>query len=324
MTWEKRTEELDEFKTQINLCQYAASRGFELDRRQSSRASAVMRSSNGDKLIVARSNNRHWIYFNVHDARDRGTIVDFIQSRDRTSLGEVRKELRPWLGRNEAIPTTSTGTFPDLAPVEHDVAGVLGVWLQAEPVIGAHPYLENARKLPSTVLADPIFDDRIRMDARQNALFPHFGAEGLCGFEVKNQGFTGFSPGGVKGLWCSRPRRDDRQLVICETAIDALSYAALFGCEEKRLVSTAGQISPVQAKLLQLAATKLPDGGQIVLAMDNDAAGRQLAETIAETLLEAKIDSQAIRRHLPDAEKEDWNDVLRRTYKGLPSSPALG
>lgn len=324
MTWAERSEELGDFKTQINLCQYAASRGFELDRRQSSRGSAVMRHPSGDKLIVARSTNRHWIYFNVHDARDRGTIIDFVQSRDRASLGEVRKELRPWLGRNEPISTFTKGSYPELSPVEHDVARVLCVWLQAEPIDGTHPYLEHARRLPAAVLSDPIFDDRIRIDARQNALFPHFGAKGLCGFEVKNQGFTGFSPGGVKGLWCSRPRRNDRQLVICETAIDALSYASLFGCEEKRLVSTAGQISPVQAKLLQSAATKIPDGGQIVLAMDNDAAGRQLAETIAETLLEAKIYPHAIRKHVPDAEKEDWNDVLRRTRDKLPSSPSLG
>src|SRR5690606_18362562 len=67
-----RTDELEEFKSQINFCEYAASRGFALDRRLSSRSSAVMRHPSGDKIIVARQSNRHWIYFNVHDSRDRG------------------------------------------------------------------------------------------------------------------------------------------------------------------------------------------------------------------------------------------------------------
>ncbi|UUO05002.1 DUF3991 and toprim domain-containing protein [Blastopirellula sp. J2-11] len=325
MTEAKRTDELEDFKSQINFCQYASSRGFTLDPKQSSRSSAVMRHANGDKLIVARSPNRHWIYFNVHDARDRGTIIDFVQIRDRLSLGEVRKELRPWIGRQEMIALAKQPTFSELMPVEHDVARVLDVWLKAQAVNGSQAYLEQQRKIPQAVMGNPIFADRIRIDHRGNALFPHFSCDGLCGFEIKNNnGFTGYSPGGVKGLWCSRPQLDDLQLVICETAIDALSYAALFGVTRTRFVSTAGQISPAQAKLLQSAAEKFPEEGQIVLAMDNDPGGRQLVDTISQELSEIDLANKLLVVRQPDVEGEDWNDVLKRTGRTSPASPAFG
>jgi len=47
--------ELEYFKTSINLTEFAASRGYFLDSRESSRNSAVMRHPDGDKIIIARN-----------------------------------------------------------------------------------------------------------------------------------------------------------------------------------------------------------------------------------------------------------------------------
>ena len=44
--------ELDEFKSSINLSEYAASLGYLMDRRASSRNSVVMRHGNGDKIVI--------------------------------------------------------------------------------------------------------------------------------------------------------------------------------------------------------------------------------------------------------------------------------
>ena len=320
----KRTDELDKFKSEINLCEYASSRGFELDRKKSSRSSATMRHANGDKLIVARGANRHWKYFNVHDARDKGTIIDFVQLRDRGTLGDVRKELRPWVGRGGEIISAPRRQFVELAPNQHDAARVLTAWKKCRPINGLHEYLEKVRKIPRSVLTDPIFEDRIFIDGRRNAVFPHYIADGLSGFEIKNQGFTGFSPGGVKGLFMSQPQSDDNSLVICETAIDALSYAAIFGTKQKRFVSTAGQISPAQAVHLQSAVEKMPDGSSIILAMDNDKAGRQLAGKLTETLSQAAGTAKTIVVRLPDDEGDDWNDFLRRSRKIARPTLAFG
>ena len=73
--------ELDRFKTEINLSQFAASRGYTLDKRESSRNSAVMRHADGDKIIIARE-GQHWIYFSVSDDDDNGSVIDFVMRRD--------------------------------------------------------------------------------------------------------------------------------------------------------------------------------------------------------------------------------------------------
>src|SRR5450432_426054 len=91
-----------------------------------------------------------------------------------------------------------------------------------------HPFLEYERAIPAALLQSDRIVGRIRIDIRGNAVFPHFDREGLCGFELKNTGFTGFAAGGTKGLWFSHAGPDDRRLVLTESAIDALSHATLF------------------------------------------------------------------------------------------------
>ncbi|MCG6157632.1 DUF3991 and TOPRIM domain-containing protein [Rubinisphaera margarita] len=301
-----RSTELEDMK-RIDLCQYVASRGFVLDRRQSSRSSVVMRHANGDKLIIAKSPNGQYVYFNAKGS-DNGTIIDFIQSRDRVSLGEVRKLLRPWLTSGGSFPTDLPTLPITLQPSQHDAAQVLANWLKARPLGRSNHYLEQEREIPAAVLHHAVFRDRIRIDDRSNILFPHFNAAGLCGFEIKNLGWTGFSPGGIKGLACSRPRPDDHTMVICETAIDLLSYAAIKGIEGHRFFSTAGQISPLQGECLRSAARKMPEKSVIVLAFDNDAGGHRLAEQVQEALGSAE---RMLITDFPGPVGADWNDVLR-------------
>ncbi len=77
-----------------------------------------------------------------------------------------------------------------------------------------HPYLENERSIPIDLLTSERFLGRIKIDARGNAVFPHFDAEGLTGYELKNSNFTGFASGGTKALWVSNTETDDRQMVF--------------------------------------------------------------------------------------------------------------
>lgn len=309
-----RNDELDEMK-RIDLAQYVASRGFVLDRRQSSRASLVMKHPSGDKLIIAKAPNGQFVYFNAK-GNDNGTIIDFIQARDRVSLGEVRKLLRPWLTTGGG-PISNLPTLPIvLQPSEHNAAQVLTNWLNARPIGQTNTYLEQERCIPGDVLRHTIFRDRIRIDDRNNVLFPHFNQSGLCGYEIKNTGWTGFAPGGIKGLACSRPQPEDQTMIVCETAIDMLSYAALKGIAGKRFFSTAGQISPMQAECLRSAARNMPENAVIILACDNDPGGHQLAEQIQEVLTNT---GRKVTTDFPQPTGADWNEVLKQRHQFHPS-----
>ena len=320
-----RDEELEKFKTLINLCEYAESLGFELDQQSSSRCSVVMKHPNHDKIVVARSSSRHWVYFNVHGGAhdDSGTIIDFVQARKKFTLGDVRKELRPWIGKSQLVKQRISTFFPmDLEPSVYDAARVLGNWINANRIGSWQSYLLNDRRIPSSVLGNPIFVDRLRTDQRSNVLFPHWDQHGsLCGYEVKNRGFTGFAPGGTKGLWCSRPHADDQIMVLAETAIDALSVAAIFGTEKKRFFSTAGQISPTQAVCIRSAVSQMPVDAEIWLAFDNDSGGRKLVQQVTDALAELSDNQRKVVVALPSTVGDDWNDVLRKGT--CPGSPRI-
>src|SRR5580693_6107899 len=62
-------EELERFK-HYDLRGYAATFGFVIDVRASSRGSTVMRRD-GEKIVISRKADGHWTYWSPHDDADR-------------------------------------------------------------------------------------------------------------------------------------------------------------------------------------------------------------------------------------------------------------
>jgi len=318
-----RDEELHQFKTGINLSELAAAYGFEIDRRSTSRNSVAMKHADGEKLILGMDGDT-WVYFAVHGGH-RGTVIDFIQARDGLNLGQVRRVLRSWLGVGDgrgssptALPRPAASAFvKKLDAVKVDLDAVQREYNVAEDVEGHHPYLCDQRAIPAALLASDRFAGRVRIDRRGNALFPHWNADKrLCGFEIKNDGFTGYAKHGTKGLWCSHGHDGDRRLIAAETAIDALSHAAIKGYADGRFFSIAGQMNPQQPGLLHRAIRQLPTESQVVLAVDHDDGGDQLIEHLRPifdhvvTVFERGDLTLVVDR--PEVVGADWNDVLRQ------------
>jgi len=183
--------ELDAFKREIDLRQFAVTVGYSVDRRESWRGSTVLRRG-ADKIVVKRNGNGHYVFFSVREDEDHGTVIDFVQRRQNLSLGAVRKVLRPWIGR----PATPM-EFSALEPTNSDRMRVEGAYRRMADV-SRYAYLEQDRSVPTIVLWSPRFVGRMRMDSRGNTVFPHFDTAGLCGYEIKNRGFTGLPPGEKK------------------------------------------------------------------------------------------------------------------------------
>jgi hypothetical protein len=305
--------ELESFKASIDLRAYAASQGYVLDGKESWRGSAVMRHANGDKIIIKRDTDNHYVYFSVQNDADHGTIIDFVMRRKDLNLGTTRKELRAWWNSPAPLPA-----FSPLLRTVKDRMRVETLYARMQDVL-AHPYLENERAIPAALLQSERLKGRVRIDGRGNSVFPHFDREGVCGFEIKNRSFTGFAPGGSKGLWLSQETRDDNCLVFCESAIDALSYAVLFPTERARYASIGGQLSPQQCELIRAAAAGMPEGAKIIAATDADTTGGNLAENMREAVDLTGRDDLTYLLHQPDGFK-DWNDQLRKRPKRSMSS----
>lgn len=305
--------ELESFKTGIDLRCYASSRQYELDRKESWAGSAVMRHANGDKIIIKRDADSHYVFFSVRDDADNGTIIDFVKRRLVCSIGGVRKELRPWL----SMPSPVVPPYPPLQKVAKDRIRVERSFARMQ-IARSHPFLENERAIPRETLESRRFAGRIRVDAHGNAVFLHEDEHGLCGFEVKNHNFTGFAAGGTKGLWTSHVRTEDRALVLAESGIDALSHAALFPDEWTRYASIAGKMTAKQKELIRCAAAVMLGPSVIIAAVDADTAGAEIAEVIETAVrLTGRADLR-FERHSPDAGKhKDWNEVLKKSRPDL-------
>jgi Toprim-like/Protein of unknown function (DUF3991) len=305
-----RDSELDAFKREIDLRQFAVSLGYEMDRRESWRGSTVLRRG-ADKIVVKRNGNGHYVFFSVRDDSDHGTLIDFLQRRQNLSLGAVRQILRPWIGRPATPPQ-----FPELEPTNSNRMRVESQYRRMDNAL-QHPYLERDRCLPAVLLCSPRFQGRVRADSHGNSVFPHFDAAGLCGYEIKNRGFTGFAAGGKKGLWFSHTRPNDRRLVLAESAIDALSHAALFpdAEDQTRYASLGGKPNSKQPSLVQATIARLPERSEIVAAFDADEAGRMLVEVVsvavASVANETGRTGLIFKVHLPAQEGDDWNQVLQ-------------
>jgi len=319
-------QELERFKSDIALAHFAIDRyGYRRDRRESSRASHVLRHpATNDKIIVRKDVDGHWTYFSVRDERDNGTIIDFVRARGHCpSLGDIREELRQWLGTPRPEPEYLREHVA--APRDrHAVAQAFDAAKNADN----SPYL-NARGVRPETLRDPRFAGTWGLDTRGNTLFVHTTDAGeVTGFEIKNRGFTAFSTGGTKSAWQSTVLPSDRALIITESAIDALSYFQ-FQRETAagaRFLSTAGAPSRHQLELLDRIVGKLPRASTVLAAVDSDVAGDKLASRIEE--LVRGHSALAFRRHSPSPAK-DWNDVLQQAERdylrsplGLPQSAA--
>jgi hypothetical protein len=296
-------DELERFKSEVNLTTYAASRGYRLDRRESSRSCGVMRHpTTDDKIIVSRGqNDGHWIYFSVRDSRDHGTIVDFVQRRDGGNLGAVRRELLPWIGGRQPAVAPEL-CVSSVAPRTIDRATVARVYEDARAVSNS-TYL-NERALRPAILCSDRFVGTFREDRRGNVLFPHRDAAGFAGFESKNRGWTSYSAGGVRALWHSNAFPDDRRLVLVESAIDALSFHQVHGAPRARYASTAGTLSEHQHGLLTATVAALPPGMTVALAFDRDTAGDRLADQVRA------LSGRLFTRDCPTVGK-DWNEYLQ-------------
>ena len=164
------------------------------------------------------------------------------------------------------------------------------------------------------------FTGRVYTDRFHNAIFPHRDRNGVCGFEIRNYQFKGFSKGGQKGLWHSNAFPEDTTMIICEGAIDVLSYHALHNPEHTRYFSIAGEMSPMQRELLAAAMDKLPKGGTALIATDNNTGGTRLAASIRDIAGTASRADLGIDEHRPEREGQDWNHVL----KGMAPAPKPG
>lgn len=299
-----REDELERFKQDINLIQFSAGYSFVYSRNESTGTYAVLRKDSAkEKLVVTKAANGHWIYFNVHNETDCGTIIDFIQNRRTINLGMIRKDLRSWTGDQHI--QIQAKTFPSVKASDFSREAVVASFRGTGPCTSS-TYLES-RGITKPTLMDPRFNNMVRIDAKGNVIFPHYDKQGLTGYEIKNDGYTGFAKQGRRALWSSQCFMDDDTIVFVESAIDGLSYHVVRGRPRCRYHSVAGAIGGMQQSIIVRVLEKARTYGmKVISAFDNDEEGEKYHALIAELAPEGLN----IEREAPP--EKDWNQIIDR------------
>jgi hypothetical protein len=282
---------------------------WQLDRAESTRHSLKYRRGEAEILIVNHDGHGWW-----DPLSDRkGDIFTLAQHLDPgLSFGEARRMLRDFVG--------IAPTFPEAVRTRRTRASSLPVvqrWGRCPPLSHGSPawlYLARQRGLSERILVAARVSDAVREGPRGSAWFAHRDGAGLLtGIEMRGPAWRNFSAGGGKTLFRlpGGPGRLTR-VAVCESAIDALSLAAIEGDRRDTLyAATAGGMGPgtiaaLQQLLLQVLMTD--PAGLLIAATDADTAGRRYAARLEDMATDAGVRFDAI---LPPNGLNDWNDVLR-------------
>ena len=162
-------------------------------------------------------------------------------------------------------------------------------------------YLTSVRCLPKALIQSLIDTGNLYADDRANAVFLLLGKrKNVVGAEIRgttNKTWHALAPGSKKDLGFFYVKNDTRKkVVICESAIDALSYYSL--TQDCIAISTAGA-HPNPPWLSSL----IKRGLKVFCGFDADKTGDLLAEKMIALY-------PVIERLRPP--KHDWNDVLKQ------------
>jgi hypothetical protein len=137
------------------------------------------------------------------------------------------------------------------------------------------------------------------------AVFVGCDSDGVARYATKRSiagSFKGEAPGSDKRFSFRVGDVHSGTVAVTESAIDALSVYQLTGYAALSL----GGTSPLA---LEYALTQSPQISRVLLALDNDEAGRIGCERI-ERLLSDKFSKMSVERLLPPNGCKDWNEYL--------------
>jgi len=286
------------------LVHYAKTQGFVEDKKRSTKRSVALKKDQHDKIIVTQKNGI-WMYFSVYDDQDKGTIIDFIKNRYHVSLVQIGKELSHYLGTvahhssQSAYQTTSESPFNPQR---------IQRLFNSYSIATDHPYL-SGRGIASTLLQSNRFYAKVYQDRYGNAVFPHFKGTAPCGLELKGKDMSIMVRGSEKTLWRSNLKKADRQLIIAEAPIDAMSYQALFSLQNAFYVASSGGISTSQLQIITQILTDYPRLQEVIIITDHDTAGNRLANKITDQVKGSSFGGK-LKHHQPEQKGWDWNEVL--------------
>ena len=291
--WKKKYQAMTDRLREIPLTDVACELGFDPDPKDSQKWRK-------DDLRLNLTESK---FYDWQAMKGGGGALDLVMHIERCNFSDAVSWLRDRFGDAKTIETVAKQTerlieerprqpFQPPQPSEEN-------WQHVRS------YLTQTRKLPSAIVDALHKSGAVYADEHQNVVFLRRSVQGdvtgaaLRGTVGQSNAFKGLAAGSrrMEGWFMlESPQSGEVQhAIVCESAIDALSYAVLHPAQQKTLyLSTDGSGSVPLERLRQIP--------QVTLAVDRDEAGEAMAQRIGQELLESD-------RQVPTA--KDWNEDLQ-------------
>ncbi|GAB3720514.1 hypothetical protein GCM10027594_00500 [Hymenobacter agri] len=274
-----------------------------------------------DTLVVFKGRGNDWMYFNSHDDRDKGSVIDWMKNRvnsgrivgieqqpGRNVWQTVNDHFRAYLNLPEdQRPKLELPPISETAPGEK----FQSIYTKDCRPLENTTYLES-RGITKSTIANPQFAGRILnqfhtvqkegMPAKTfvNTAFPAYHEGRVVGLELKGEGYKGQAPESEfsRSLWLSKlpEGRPAASMVVTESALDALSYAQMHPAEKALYASTAGVLT--QNKIFEMKRLLGEERiCTVKAAFDNDTQGHHYDTRLLAGFASGQNPMKVVREH---------------------------
>lgn len=293
-----------EFRAEISIIEIATANGYSIDKSAGLKWPVLENEILGDKIIIVNAKNpANQGYWNVHDEKDKGTLITFIKNRlgslfpynnlqsDIRNVNAIlynylnlpapeRNGLKRMAGRIAENQITKLFKLPETLRPLDNLQYLNKRGLNDDTIAAFRPTIKNLKS----------GSDEHSFD---NIAFPYFDKEGnIIGLEIRNKQFKKMQSGSNRsvGVWYSSiPESGIENVILTESPIDALSYFQMKGekypVENTLYVAFGGTIGDGQLVTIQDILSESSNKNiTFVSAVDNDEMGKSYYEKFKYTL----------------------------------------
>jgi 5S rRNA maturation endonuclease (ribonuclease M5) len=290
LSWKQRYEGMTAQLREIPLAQVAHELGLDPDPRDKHkwRNEAHILNLTGQK------------FYDFTEMKGGGGAIDLVMYVERCGFGDALHWLQDHFGDGMTLQTLTRQVAQTIQERSRQLFQRPVLHRESWPAV--REYLTQTRRLPQALVDGLHQQGLVYADEHQNAVFVRRSLEGeVTGASLR--GTLGGQKNTFKGLAYGTRRSQGwfylesdhpgpvQQVVLCESAIDAMSYKTLNPAQEKTLYLSTDGAGYLPLEVLR----SVP---RVAIAFDTDEVGEQMAERFQEELPQAQ-------RVIPQG--KDWN-----------------
>jgi hypothetical protein len=308
-----------DFRNEISIIELALSVGYKIRKKEGMKWPVLKDEISGDKIIIVNPQSiSNQGYFNPHDSKDKGTLINFVKNRigsifpyqnGKTEVGNINVVLYNY----QSLPMPEKNLFKaDIKNLGQEYSEKEFYLPEGLSELKDPSYLYyrgiQSKTINSSEFKGKIFS--VKLKDYNNIGFPYCNSFGeTIGFEIRNKQFKHVIEGSDRsiGIWHSNIPDILESVMLTESPIDALSYHQLKGKRNSLYISfggsvTCGQLETVKSIIANSnASLKL----KIISAVDNDEMGKIYTEKFKEAF------SKNIIEDYPRL--NDYNEDLKKS-----------